>query len=93
MFRVDLVAFRTNLFVHRSIGATIRAYHWEVWWRKERWVETPVATLTVRVLYEGLLAGGEPGTGTFVHEGLEPLGMPRSAARYCLFQKSRSGSL
>ena len=74
MFRVDLVAFRTNLFIHRSIGATIRAYHWEVsgalWWRKERWVEAPVAFLTVRVLYEGLLVGGEPGTGTFVHGNL-----------------------
>jgi hypothetical protein len=67
MWRVDLVAFQTNLLVYRAIGATIRAYHWEVsgalWWRKERWTEKPVEFLTVRTSYEGMFVGGEPGSG------------------------------
>ena len=64
-WRVDLVAFQTGLFVYKAIGATVRAYHWEVggilWWRKERWVEKPVDFLSVRVSYEGMFVGQDPG--------------------------------
>jgi hypothetical protein len=64
-WQVELAAFQINAFVYKAIGATIRAYHWEVsgilWWRKERWVERPAEFLSLRVSYEGAFASAAPG--------------------------------
>jgi hypothetical protein len=68
-WRIVLTAWRFNSPFYNSIGATIKAQHWEEFttWlfvKKTDWVEKPVDSISVSATFEGLLPGSVPSAGS-----------------------------